>query len=137
MSDDIRSPSLDWIGPGIDSPIDWPPSADWAIGERRPKWEQGDEAFFPASEGGLLLADLGADRNAENPCTRGLDVDDSTLPLDGSIPAIPADSLPVESGGTLDLSEEDSPDALSDWPPSRDWDEEKNGLAGEKPASQA
>ena len=103
MSDEFESPDLYWRATAETSWIDARSGTDWLV-EGRPKWEQGDEASFPASEGGLVPADLCPEHNVDNPRTGGLYVDDATLTVDGSIPAMPSDSITVESSGTLDLA---------------------------------
>ena len=113
-------PLLDWRPLVVDSRIDWSPGADWAVDDRV-KWDNGEAAVFPASDTEppreWLQTDADPDPSGDNPWAGGMYLDDGTLTLDGSIPATPADSITIESGGTLEIIEDGLTAQLNDSPP--------------------
>jgi hypothetical protein len=111
---------LDWRPPVVDSRIDWSPGADWAVDDRV-KWDSGEAAVFPASDTEppreRLQTDPDPDPSGDNPWAGGMYLDDGTLTLDGSIPATPADSITIESGGTLEIIADGLTAQRTDSPP--------------------
>jgi hypothetical protein len=110
---------LDLRPPVVDSRIDWSPGADWAVDDRV-KWDNGEAAVFPASDTEppreRLQTDPDPDPSGDNPWAGGMYRDDGTLTLDGSIPATPADSITIESGGTLEIIADGFTAQLNDSP---------------------